>query len=792
MLETTTIPVDLVASFPQLALTISFLVFFMLIITICVVLLGFLLLNFLKWRDREKKSLDYVLLQVDVPRENEVKIDAMEQLFSALSSMYKGKSHFWLPNYLHVQEHVSFEIVAVGEEIRFYVSVSKKTKNFLEKQIHGTYPGCSIVESEDYNMFHEEGHVAYASLKLKNMTYYPIKTYRDLAVDPLSVITSSMANLNKNESVAIQFVIAPAGGEWKSVGKKFISKTKKDEADPEKAKFNVDAKSLDGIDNKITKPGFSVSIRIVASASTQDDAKLIIDNIKGAFAQFSSDQNSFTSDKIRIHANFMIDFIYRYQPLFSKPSILTTEELATLFHFPNKSIETPRIHWLTSKRAPASVNVPDQGELYLGNSIYQGQVRPVCLLAPDRLRHVYIIGSTGVGKSVLLSDMALQDIRAGRGICFIDPHDTYEDILQLMPPERAEDVIYFDPSNTSRPLGLNLMEARTEQERHMVVTGFIGLLYKLFDPHQTGIVGPRLEHSVRNAMLTVMEADPNGTLIEVMRVLQDPGGQYLQGLLPRVTDQIVKRFWTEQIAATSEFHKSETLDYIVSKFGRFVTNKVIRNIIGQSKSAFDFRKAMDEQKIVIINLAKGLIGEENSSFLGSLLVPKILSAAMSRQDIPKPDRKPFYFYVDEFQNFATPDFAVILSEARKYGLALTVANQFMSQIEEDIKNAIIGNVGTKIVFRIGIADAQFLSGQFKPVFDEHDLLKVEAQNAYVSMLVRNEPVPPFSLNTQTDMAKRNAAMNPKLSELVKQLSALKYGRDVRDVEADIGERSGLT
>jgi len=335
------------------------------------------------------------------------------------------------------------------------------------------------------------------------------------------------------------------------------------------------------------------------------------------------------------------------------------------------------------------------------------------------------------------------------------------------------------------------MESHDEYERHMTVTGFIGLLYKLFDPHQTGIVGPRLEHSVRNAMLTVMEAMPEGTLIEVMRILQDPGGPFLQELLPKVQDQMVKRFWTEQIAATSEFHKSETLDYIVSKFGRFVTNKLIRNIIGQSKSAFSFREVMDQKKILIINLAKGLIGEENSSFLGSLLVPQILRAALSRQDMPMEKRTPFYLYVDEFQNFATPDFAVILSEARKYGLALTVGNQFISQVEEDVKNAIFGNVGTIISYRIGVADAQFLSHQFAPTFAESDFLKVEAFNAYVKTLVNNEPVGYFSMNTKPDFEIRNKQRNPKVAAMIKELSSLKYGRDVREVEAEIASRSHM-
>ncbi len=752
---------------------------------------GYLFIQFYKWRNREEHALEYVLLQVAVPRDNEIKIDAMEQLFASLYTLYRGKSNWLDFEFLKIQEHVAFEIVGKPGDIRFYVSVAQKHKDLIEKQVHGVYPGAVISEVEDYNIFTEKGEVAYASLKLKFSNYFPIKTYRDLGVDPLSLMTSALAKLSEGEGAAIQFIVAPADNKWRSLGRKFVSKTKKNEADPEKAKFNVDAKTLEAIENKISKPGFSTSIRIVACAPSKAMAKMIVDNIKSSFAQFSSDQNFITSDKIRIAHNFMTDFIYRYQPLFRKASVLTSEELATIFHLPNKSIETPNIFWLNAKRAPAPQEVPDHGDLYVGKSIYRGAERPVYLLNPDRRRHVYIIGATGTGKSVLLSEMALQDIKAGRGVCFIDPHDTFEDVLQLLPPERAEDVIYFDPSNTARPMGWNIMEAHTEQERHMTVTGFIGLLYKLYDPHQTGIVGPRLEHSVRNAMLTVMEAEPKGTLIEVMRVLQDPGGPYLQELLPKVSDPLVKRFWTEQIAATSEFHKSETLDYIVSKFGRFVTNKMIRNIIGQAQSSFNFRTAMDEGKILIINLAKGLIGEENSSFLGNLLIPKILGAAMSRQNVPAEQRRDFYLYVDEFQNFATPDFATILSEARKYALNLTVANQFIAQVEEDVKNSIFGNVGTKIAFRVGVADAQFLAHEFAPTFGESDLLKIEAQNAYVKMLVNNEPTAAFSINTTIDFKSRNAKKNLKVAAMIKELSFLKYGRDVREVEAEIATRSHL-
>jgi len=385
--------------------------------------------------------------------------------------------------------------------------------------------------------------------------------------------------------------------------------------------------------------------------------------------------------------------------------------------------------------------------------------------------------------------MALQDIKNGKGLAVVDPHgDLVEELLPLIPPERAEDVIYFDPSDTERPMGFNLLEAHTEEQKHLVTTSIIGLMYKLYDPMKTGIIGPRFEHAVRNAMLTVMSVE-GSTFIEVVRVLTD--SKFVQEILPQVKDPVIRRYWTDQIAQTSDFHKSETLDYIVSKFGRFVTNKTMRNIIGQSESAFNFRKVMDEGKILLVNLSKGKMGEENSNFLGLVLVPKILVAAMSRQDMPQDQRKDFYLYVDEFQNFATPDFAQILSEARKYRLNLTVANQFIGQMDEEIKNAIFGNVGTIVTFRLGVTDASYMQREYQPVFNEADLINVERFHAYVRTIVNNDPVLPFSMDMTRDLATEKKSANMKVADAIKKLSALKYGRARDLIEAEINQRARL-
>lgn len=750
--------------------------------------LGYSIFIYFINRDREKKSIDSVLLQVALPRNNETKIDVMEQLFSSLYSIKKGG---WKQKF-SVQPTISFEIVARQEDIRFFVWAPQKLKDLIEKTVNGAYPDAEILEVDEYNIFEGNGKVAYKSFQLGKNNYYPLKTFKDLATDPMLGITSALAKMGPGEAAVIQIVVSPAESDWQKAGGKFVSDTKKQESDSEKAKFSTSGKTLEAVENKITKPGFTTSIRIISVSESEEVAKSNIENIGGAFAQFAGDLNNLKSRKIHRKSSFMEDFLYRYQPMFNilgnHDSILNSEELATIFHFPNKQITTPHLYWLTAKTAPAPSQIPTEG-LYLGMSNYRGIKRPVYLSDKDRMQHIYVIGKTGVGKSELLKDLVLQDIKAGKGVCFMDPHgDAVEDILKLIPPERAEDVIYFNPSDVERPLGMNLLEARTEDEKHFAATSIINLMYKLFDPYKTGIVGPRFEHGVRNAMLTVM-AEQGNTFVEVMRAMTD--SKYVQELLPKITDPIVRRYWTDQIAQTSDFHKSEVLDYTVSKFGRFVTNKLIRNIIGQSQSSFDMRKVMDEGKILLINLAKGSLGEENSNFLGLLLVPRLLMAAMSRAELAKEQRRDFYFYVDEFQNFATPDFAVILSEARKYGLGLCVANQFIGQVEEEVKNAVFGNVGTLISYRVGVTDANYLQHEFTPTFGEDDLLNVERYHAYVKTIVNNEPVPPFSMDTTKDIAKVKAAESPRVAEIIKEMSRLKYGRDEKLVEAEIGRRSNL-
>jgi len=758
------------------------------IAVICLVLVAifmYMLFQWFKHRKREEYALDFVSLQVKLPKDNEIKIDAAEQMFASLFSIKKD-GYF---SFLQAEDLFSFEIVAMKEDIAFYISCPRKIRDLVEKQIHGAYPGADIQEQDEVNIFSEKGRVAFAALSLEKAHYFPIKTYKDLPTDGLSLITSALSKLGEGEGAIIQILLQPEGKRWQTQGYSYMQSEKKRESDPDKATYQHDPKKMESIDGKISKPGFRASIRIVVSSPQEYAAQSHLNNIVGAFAQYSSSNNNFHRLTIFFKHLFMIDFIYRYMPVIKRGTmILNSEELATIFHFPNKAVETHHIRWLNAKSAPAPSEIPGSG-LRIGKSVYRGQEREIYMSQDDRRRHMYIIGKTGTGKSEFLKEMILQDIEAGRGVCAIDPHGEFvEDLLQLMPPERAEDVVYFNPSDLGRPLGMNMMEVDTEEQQHFVVNSIISLMYKLYDPHKTGIIGPRFEHAIRNAMLTIMQKKGT-TFIELVRILTDP--KYVDEMLPYVKDPIVRRYWTDQIAQTSDFHKSEVLDYIVSKFGKFITNKTMRNIIGQSESSFNMRDIMDNQKIFLANLSKGILGEEDAKFLGLILVPKVLTAAMARQSMAVDQRKDFYLYVDEFQNYATEDFAVILSEARKYRLNLIVANQFISQIDEDVKNAVFGNVGTIVSFRLGVPDANFLQHEFTPVFNDHDLANVEKYHVYIKTIVKNEPVPPFSMSLLKDMDAVKARMNPRLAEMIKQLSRLKFGRDKDEIEAEMKVRANL-
>lgn len=760
------------------------------IVIAILIVMALLTVYFAKWLTKaiktaswERLSVDTKIFEVRVPKSNETEISAADQLYTGLSGIAGKVGRF--KRWFAARNFVSLEIVAFPENIRFYVVAPNSIAGLVEKQINSAYPDAEVTPTKDYNIFPEGAKVAYSSLKLKEDSYKPIKTYEELNTDSMSPITGAMSKLGKGEAIAYQIVITPAGSDWRNEGKKFVSKVRDNNADPEKKKINVDDTVLASIEKKTEKVGFLSDVRVVSVAKTMDAAKSNLQAATSALDQFKQEGcNEFSKDDV-VGKNFIRDFVYRIP---QETTILNTAELSTLYHFPNQTVRTPHIHWLLSKRAPAGPEINatySKGAVHLATSVYRDIQKKVYLKLNDRRRHMYIVGKTGAGKTNFLQRMILQDIYNGHGLAFLDPHgDAAEFILNRIPPERAEDVIYFNPADADRPIGFNIMEYTNENEKYRIVEAFLGLLNKMFDPHNQGITGPRFQQAVRNAMLTAM-ALPESSLVEVIRIITDD--KYMKRFLPFLKDEVVKRYWTDQIANTQEFHKSEILGHVTSKFEKFVTNKLMRNIIAQSKSGFNIRQVMDENKILIINLSKGLIGEENSQFLGLLMVPRILNAAMRRADMEESKRQDFFLYVDEFQNFATEDFAQILSEARKYRLNLVVANQYIAQIEEKVRDAVFGNVGTMVSFKVGVNDASYLQNEFSPVFDQNDLINLENYNIYVKMLVDGEYPAPFSAKIPYDPDKFPEFK--EVGEMVKELSRLRYGRDRNLVEAEITRRS---
>lgn len=769
---------------------------------------------------------DLVMLQVVVPKEIKKKEDqtvkedfrevmsVAEQLYSSFASLYEKN----LLSIILGQPRISFEIIAKNGEILFYIGVPKKLQSFAEKQINSYFPYAQIEANKNFKIFRANDKIASGGLVLKRRFIYPIKTYKQLESDPLNVITNNLSKLGKEERAAIQLVIKPTSGNWRYATNrasrwvqegKFIGENeflrvlfiivdsitgafRSSKEGPKKAGV-LDSESrlrltpqqeemMKAFREKGAKVGFKAQIKVVVLSDNEESAKSNLENILNSFAEFNAPEfNSFRRINILHKNQFLIDFVLR--DLYgSTYRIMNTEELASIMHFPNKFIETPNIKWLLAKFLPPPTNLPEDG-VTIGESVYRGESKLVKIKEEDRRRHIFMIGKTGVGKTTLFKNMAIQDIKAGKGVCFIDPlGDAIEDLLKVIPKERAEDVILFDPSDTARPVGLNLLEWKNPEEKDFLVAEWLEIFYKLFDPNRTGMVGPQFEHWGRNASLTVMSLPGGGTLIDIPRLFTDDA--FRDKCLAYLKDPVVEAFWKQQMAKTADFHKSEMFNYFISKFGRFMTNDLMRNIIGQTKSAFNLRDIMDQGKILLVNLSKGKIGETNSYLLGMVLVSKIQVAAFARADTPEEKRRDFYLYVDEFQNFTTDTFKTILSEARKYRLNLAITNQYIAQLTEPIRDAVIGNAGTLISYRIGAGDAEFIAKEF-PGISEQDLTNLDKYNTYTKLLIDLTPSKPFSMRG----IKADVDGDSKTAETIRQLSRLKYAKDKVVVEEEFRERT---
>lgn len=724
-------------------------------------------------------------------------IGLSEQLFAALAA-FGGPFVF------------EVAVPYVGEEIHFYAAVPGSFAEVLTKQVQSLWSDAEVAPADDYNIFNYSGVAAGAVIRQKERFIIPIRTYAEQSADTFLPLLGGLAKVNEvGEGAALQYIVASAGAKAEKRVRSALRVLKKgwklkdvlEEgfaprpsevtealAPPSKearaAEKVIDEQAVKALEMKLSKRLYEVNVRVMTSAPSQFQANAILDGIVAGFSQFGAPgRNDFKIVRPRNLGDLVQNFSFRAFNS-AEAMVLSGEELASLFHFPTSTTAIPKVKYLKAREAAPPAELPAKGIL-LGESVYRGERRPARLAEDDRRRHLYLVGQTGTGKSTLLTHLAIQDIAAGHGAAIVDPHGELVDtILSLVPPARAADVLVFDPSDVNRPLGLNMIEydpARPEQKT-FIVNEMVGIFDKLYDLKATG--GPMFEQYMRNALLLLMEDAPAepATLMEVSRVFTDH--EFRARKLRRIRNPTVIDFWEkEAVKAGGEAALANMTPYITSKFAAFTANDYMRVIVGQVTSAFNFREVMDKEKILIVNLAKGRIGEANASLLGMIIVGKILMAALSRTDLPEGERKDFYLYIDEFQNFTTDSIASILSEARKYRLNLTLAHQFVGQLTEKIRDAVFGNVGSMVAFRVGVKDAETLAKQFAPVFSEEDLVNIDNFNAYVKLLIRGETTRPFNIKT----------FPPALGDVAqgrefKERSRTQYGRDREDIERDILRR----
>ncbi|HTK39594.1 MAG TPA: type IV secretion system DNA-binding domain-containing protein [Patescibacteria group bacterium] len=780
------------------------------------------LLLFLAWRNSRQvqaiKTVESVLLILEIPRANDKSELAAEQLFASLHGILRDSKELKLNGGL--QEHLSFEIASVGGRIRFYVWVPKTLQSFVEGQIYAQYPTVQIHMAEEDYVTHERQHstVYTSEMVLADQEFLPVKTFQSFEVDPLAGITGTLAKLeDSRDEIWIQILVRPIADDWHKASDRWIKTVRTgnpfnlfsggmDSFDlrwlgglfealwrpPEQGSGGSDggAKELTDRDKtriaeaekKATKLGYQTKIRIAVLSEDQTTAKLRMQAIAGTFKQFNSTNlNGFKT----AGESFKKEDLAKYKArLFAdRGYILNIEEVASVFHLPHTNVETPNIVWASNKTAEPPASLPvltgnpaiDENISAFGMTNFRGISHQFGMLRSDRSRHIYIIGQTGAGKSGTLELFALSDVFHNQGYAIIDPHGDFAiNNLKFIPASRLDDVVYFNPADTGHPLGFNPLEVTDPNMKTNISSEVIGVLKRMFGESW----GPRLEYILRYTILALLDR-PDTTMLDITRMLTDK--KFRKETLTYCQDTVVLQFWNVEFASWNDKFQAEAVAPVLNKVGAFTANPVIRNIIGQPKSTFNIRQIMDEGKILIVNLSKGLIGEDNAGILGAFLVTKIQLAAMSRSDIADiEDRRPFYLYVDEFQNFATDSFATILSEARKYGLNLTVANQYISQMSDTVRNAVFGNVGTMISFRVSADDSPILSKQFEPQFEPNDLLQMHNRNFIINMVINGEKQPAFSART-LNLPPAQTNLLPQIIQQTRE----RYGRERAEVEAMI-------
>lgn len=776
-----------------------------------------ILLGYLTWRNNRQvdvlREVESELLILEIPRANDKSELAAEQMFASLHGILRDARELKIND--GYQEHLSFEIASVGGQIQFYVWTPRALRNFVESQIYSQYPTVQIrTATADYTAHEQQHHVVYtAEVVLAESEFLPIKTFQSFEVDPLAGITGTLAKLeDTDDEIWIQILVRPVADDWHKASDAWVKRVRGggffgDAFHPKARWFSQflmalwqppegnmttvtelsdrDKTRIAEAEKKAAKLGYQVKIRVAYLGDSTTDARLRMQAIIGTFKQYNSTNlNGFTMS----HDSFRKEDLNRYKlRLFAdRGFLLNIEEMASVFHLPHTNVETPNIVWASNKTAEPPNRLPvltghaadDENISAFGLTNFRGINHQFGMLRSDRSRHVYIIGQTGAGKSGLLELFALSDIYHNQGYAIIDPHGDFAiENMKFIPEARLDDVVYFNPADVEHPIGFNPLEVTNPAQKSTISSEVIGVLKRMFGDSW----GPRLEYILRYTILALLDR-PEPTMLDITRMLTDK--KFRKETIGYCNDVVVRQFWNVEFASWSEKFQTEAIAPVLNKVGAFTANPIIRNIIGQTHSSFNIRQIMDEGKILVVNLSKGLIGEDNAGILGSFLVTKIQLAAMSRSDILDiHDRRPFYLYVDEFQNFATDSFATILSEARKYGLNLTVANQYISQMEPTVRDAVFGNVGTMISFRVSPDDSPILAKQFEPQFEENDLTQMHNRNFIINMVINGEKAPAFSATTlNLPEAKRS-----HLSRIIEHSREM-YSQSRQTVEDTINER----
>lgn len=777
------------------------------------------------WQNRRKveyiSNVEHTLLHIIVPKNNEKNELSAEQLFASLHGILRPVAE--LTREGSIQDHISFEIVSQKTVIHFYVWLPKHLRDYVQSQVYAQYPTVQIVEMEsDYAMAHlAPDQKAYSTeIVLTKDEIFPIKTFQNFEVDPLAGLTTVLAALSADEEMWVQFLMEPVDDSWHAKSLQYITEVvngkkvgvfdnipKKLAGAPlalgkalvtppsiaagekggQKAELTPGQTTVNSaIETKAQKLGFAVKIRAVYVGSSDASARQRLQALVGGFKQFNTiNLNGFTNTPVTSSEAGLE--AYQVRLFDGKGFVLNIEEMASLYHLPHTSVETPGVAYTNTKvgeppsNLPTIINTPPEEISLFGTTTFrQGNIK-FGINREDRKRHMYIIGKSGTGKSFLLNLLTLSDVFHNQGFAVVDPHGDYaQDIMRFIPESRKEDVVYFNPADTEFPIAFNPMEVSDPSRRNNVASEIVGVLKKMFADSW----GPRLEHILRFTLLALLET-PDTTLLGITRMLSDK--KYRTEIIGNITDPVVKAFWVNEFASWNDKFASEAVAPVLNKVGAFTANPLVRNLIGQPKSSFSIRKIMDEGKILIVNLSLGRINEDNAGILGALMITKIQLEAMTRADITNiEDRKPFYLYVDEFQNFATESFATILSEARKYGLFLTMANQYVAQMPEEVRDAVFGNVGSMVTFRVGAEDAQSLSKYFEPVFEPLDLVNLDKQNIYVSMSIDGQTSLPFSGKTLIMPQPPN-----DITQALVEASRKKYASPRSEVEAEVAKWAGM-